>query len=53
MPRNTTPFGARSRAVAASVGASRVVLELHYVSDVAAGAALGTTLASLAAVLAG
>ena len=40
-------------AVAASVGASRVVLELHYVSDVAAGAALGAVLASLAAVLAG
>ena len=38
-------------AVAASVGASRVVLELHYVSDVAAGATLGTLLAA-AAVLA-
>jgi undecaprenyl-diphosphatase len=40
-------------AVAASVGASRVVLELHYVSDVAAGATLGTVLASLAVALAG
>lgn len=40
-------------AVAASVGASRVVLELHYVSDVAAGATLGTVLASLAAALVG
>jgi membrane-associated phospholipid phosphatase len=29
------------------------VLELHYVSDVAAGATLGTLLASLAAALAG
>jgi undecaprenyl-diphosphatase len=38
-------------AVAASVGASRVVLELHYVSDVAAGGALGVVLASLAAAL--
>ena len=33
-------------AVAASVGASRVVLELHYVSDVVAGATLGTALAA-------
>jgi len=40
-------------AVAASVGASRVVLELHYVSDVAAGATLGTVLASLAAAVVG
>jgi undecaprenyl-diphosphatase len=40
-------------AAAASVGASRVVLELHYVSDVAAGATLGTVLASLAVVLVG
>jgi len=39
-------------AVAASVGASRVVLELHYVSDVAAGAALGTVLAAVAVVAA-
>jgi undecaprenyl-diphosphatase len=38
-------------AVAASVGASRVVLELHYVSDVAAGAALGAVFASGAVVL--
>jgi len=34
------------------VGASRVVLELHYVSDVAAGAAVGTVLAAGAVVLA-
>ena len=40
-------------AVAASVGASRVVLELHYVSDVAAGATLGTVLAAAAVALAG
>jgi undecaprenyl-diphosphatase len=40
-------------AVAASVGASRVVLELHYVSDVAAGATLGTVLAAVAVALAG
>jgi undecaprenyl-diphosphatase len=40
-------------AVAASVGASRVVLELHYVSDVGAGGALGVVLASLAAALVG
>ena len=40
-------------AVAASVGASRVVLELHYVSDVAAGATLGTLLAAAAVALAG
>jgi undecaprenyl-diphosphatase len=39
-------------AVAASVGASRVVLELHYVSDVAAGATLGTVLAAAAVALA-
>jgi len=39
-------------AVAACVGASRVVLELHYVSDVAAGAAVGTVLAAGAVVLA-
>jgi undecaprenyl-diphosphatase len=39
-------------AVAASVGASRVVLELHYVSDVAAGATLGTLLAAAAVALA-
>ena len=39
-------------AVAASVGASRVVLELHYVSDVAAGAAVGTVLAAGAVALA-
>ena len=39
-------------AVAASVGASRVVLELHYVSDVAAGATLGTILAAAAVALA-
>jgi undecaprenyl-diphosphatase len=38
-------------AVAASVGASRVVLELHYVSDVAAGATLGTVLAAAAVAL--
>jgi len=40
-------------AAATSVGASRVVLELHYASDVAAGATLGTVLASLAIVLVG
>jgi undecaprenyl-diphosphatase len=40
-------------AVAACVGASRVVLELHYVSDVAAGAAAGTVLAAAAVVFAG
>jgi undecaprenyl-diphosphatase len=40
-------------AVAASVGASRVVLELHFVSDVAAGATLGTVLAAAAVALAG
>jgi undecaprenyl-diphosphatase len=40
-------------AVAASVGASRVVLELHYVSDVAAGATLGTVLAGAAVALTG
>jgi undecaprenyl-diphosphatase len=39
--------------IAASVGASRVVLELHYVSDVAAGAALGTLLAAVASSLVG
>ena len=39
-------------AVAASVGASRVVLELHYVSDVAAGATMGTLLAAAAVALA-
>jgi undecaprenyl-diphosphatase len=39
-------------AVASCVGASRVVLELHYVSDVAAGAAVGTFLAAGAVVLA-
>jgi undecaprenyl-diphosphatase len=39
-------------AVAASVGASRVVLELHYVSDVAAGATVGTVLAAAAVALA-
>jgi len=39
-------------AVAASVGASRVVLELHYVSDVVAGAAVGTVLAAGAIALA-
>jgi undecaprenyl-diphosphatase len=38
-------------AIAASVGASRVVLELHYASDVAAGATLGTVLASGATLL--
>ena len=39
-------------AVAASVGASRIVLELHFVSDVAAGATLGTVLAAAAVALA-
>ena len=38
--------------LAASIGASRVVLELHYVSDVAAGATLGTLLAAAAVALA-
>jgi undecaprenyl-diphosphatase len=32
---------------ALSVGASRVVLQLHYASDVAAGAALGSVLAAV------
>ena len=41
-------------AVASGVGASRVVLQLHYPSDVAAGAACGSVLAAiLAAVLGG
>lgn len=35
--------------VAAGVGASRVVLRLHYVSDVAAGAVLGSVLAAFVA----
>lgn len=38
-------------AVAGTVGASRVVLRLHYVSDVVAGAALGSALAAAVAVL--
>ncbi|HUG54459.1 MAG TPA: phosphatase PAP2 family protein [Vicinamibacteria bacterium] len=41
-------------AAAASVGASRVVLQLHFVSDVVAGAVLGSLLAAgVSAALAG
>jgi undecaprenyl-diphosphatase len=36
---------------AASIGASRVVLGMHFLSDVLAGATLGTILGSLAAAL--
>ena len=38
---------------AAGVGASRVILRLHYVSDVAAGALLGSVLAAAVASLLG
>ena len=38
---------------AASVAASRIVLGMHFLSDVLAGAALGATLGALAAVLVG
>jgi undecaprenyl-diphosphatase len=39
--------------IAASVAASRVVLGMHFLSDVLAGAAIGATLGALAAALVG